>query len=80
MIFYVPFFLLSCFGLYYSGELVVGALMRVAKFLGWKEFVVAFIVMSFASSLPNLLVGIFSFFIEFLYCHLVMLLEGMWLI
>ena len=36
--------------------------MRVAKFLGWKEFVVAFIVMSFASSLPNLLVGIFSIF------------------
>jgi len=34
--------------------------MRVARYLGWKEFVVAFFVMACAASLPNLLVGIFS--------------------
>ena len=36
--------------------------MRIAKFLGWKEFVVAFFVMAFAASLPNLFVGISSAF------------------
>jgi len=39
---------------------VVSGLMRMAKFLGWREFVVAFIVIAFASSLPNLFVGISS--------------------
>jgi len=34
--------------------------MRMAIFLGWREFVVAFIVIAFASSLPNLFVGISS--------------------
>ena len=34
--------------------------MRIAKFLGWKEFVVAFIIVAFASSIPNLFVGITS--------------------
>lgn len=34
--------------------------MRLARFLGWKEFVVAFFVMAFASSLPNFFIGITS--------------------
>jgi len=34
--------------------------MRTARFLGWKEFVVAFFVMAFAASLPNFFVGITS--------------------
>ena len=34
--------------------------MRIAKFLGWREFVVAFFIMAFAASLPNLFVGISS--------------------
>lgn len=53
-------FLISCGLLYFAGELVVGSLVRVAKFLGWREFVVAFFVMAFASSLPNFFVGISS--------------------
>jgi len=53
-------FIASCAGLYFAGELVVGALMRTAKFLGWREFVVAFIVIAFAATLPNLFVGITS--------------------
>jgi len=32
--------------------------MRIARFLGWREFVVAFFVMAFAASLPNLFVGV----------------------
>lgn len=34
--------------------------MRMAKFLGWREFVVAFFVMAFAGAIPNLFVGINS--------------------
>lgn len=34
--------------------------MKIARFLGWREFVVAFFVMAFAASLPNLFVGIAS--------------------
>ena len=60
--FYIFFFLMSCLGLYFASELMVKGLMRVARFLGWREFVVAFFVMSFAASLPNFFVGIFSAF------------------
>jgi cation:H+ antiporter len=34
--------------------------MRIARYLGWREFVVAFFVVAFASSIPNLFVGINS--------------------
>jgi len=34
--------------------------MRVSRYLGWKEFVVAFFVMAVAASLPNLFLGITS--------------------
>lgn len=53
-------FLLSCGLLYYAGELIVKALLRIARFFGVTEFVVAFFIMAFASSLPNLFVGISS--------------------
>ena len=58
--YYILFFLGCCLLFYFSGEWVVKSLMRIAKYLGWREFVVAFLVMAFASSLPNLFVGIFS--------------------
>jgi cation:H+ antiporter len=57
---YLLIFILSCVLLYFSGEWVVEGLMRLTKFLGWKEFVVAFFVMAFAASLPNFFVGITS--------------------
>lgn len=60
IIIYILMFLISCGLLYFAGELVVGALVRVARFLGWREFVVAFFVMAFAASLPNFFVGISS--------------------
>jgi len=34
--------------------------MRIARFLGWREFVVAFFVIAFAASVSNLFVGISS--------------------
>ncbi len=57
---YILIFIISCVLLYFSAEWVIGGLMRVARFLSWKEFVVAFFVMAFAASLPNLFVGISS--------------------
>lgn len=60
MVWYVLIFLVSCFLLYFSGERVVRGLMRIARFLGWREFVVAFFIMALAASLPNLFIGITS--------------------
>jgi len=57
---YVLVFLSSCLAFYFSGELIVKSLIKVAKFLGWKEFVVSFLVMAVIGSLPNLFVGISS--------------------
>ncbi|MCK9393852.1 MAG: sodium:calcium antiporter [Candidatus Paceibacterota bacterium] len=59
-IYYVLIFLVSCFGFYVSGELIVKSLIRIAKALGWKEFVVSFLIMSLVGSLPNLFIGITS--------------------
>ena len=58
--FYILIFIICCVLLYFSGEWIIGGLMRIAKFLGWREFVVAFFVMAFAASLPNLFIGITS--------------------
>lgn len=57
---FVAIFIISCLILFFSSRLVVSALTRIARFLGWKEFVVALFVMAFAASLPNLFVGISS--------------------
>jgi len=58
--FYILIFLGSCGLLFLASSGLVGALMRIARFLGWREFVVAFFVMAFAGSVPNLFVGISS--------------------
>ena len=57
---YIIIFIASFFLLILSSNWLVGALTKIAKFLGWKEFVVAFFTMALASSIPNLLVGISS--------------------
>lgn len=56
----IIFFVLSCFLLYFAGELIVKGLLKIATFFGVTEFVVAFFVMAVAASLPNLFVGITS--------------------
>lgn len=53
-------FLISCFFLAFSSRWLVEALSKIAKFLGWKEFVVAFFLMAFGVSVPNFFVGIVS--------------------
>jgi cation:H+ antiporter len=57
---YISIFVVSVAMLYFSGKLIISGLMKVAKFLKLKEFVVAFFIMAFAASLPNLAVGIIS--------------------
>lgn len=59
---YIFIFLVSCFILFISSRWLIDALSKIAKYLGWKEFVVAFFMMAFAVSLPNFFVGIISAF------------------
>src|SRR4030042_4942482 len=58
--YYILLFVVSIFLLIFSGKWLIKTLKRIAKFLGWKEFVVAFFILAFGSSLPNLFVGILS--------------------
>lgn len=46
--------------LYVAGELLVSGLLYIAKYFQIREFIVAFFVMAFAASVPNLLVGVTS--------------------
>ena len=57
---YLAIFISSFLILAYSSKKLVGSLTVIAKFLGWKEFVVAFFTMSLAATIPNLSVGISS--------------------
>jgi len=60
IIIYIFVFIFSCALLFWSGFWLVEALAKICRFLHWREFVVAFFVMAFACSLPNLFVGINS--------------------
>ncbi len=60
LIFYLIVFIISGFVLYWSGEKLVDALIKIARYLKWREFVLAFFVISFAGCLPNLFLGINS--------------------
>jgi len=57
---YIFIFIMSFFALALSGKWMVKALTNIAKILGWREFVVAFIIVSLGTSIPNLFVGISS--------------------
>lgn len=59
-IFFSLLFLASALLLVLSGKWVIEALIRVAKYLGWKEFVVAFFTISLGAVLPEFFVGISS--------------------
>ena len=56
--FYLFIFIISFFLLFFAGSKLVKSLIGIAKFLGWREFVVAFFVMGFAVCIPNLFVDI----------------------
>jgi len=53
-------FLIACLVLVISGNLLVKTLTKIAAFLKLSEFVVGFIIMAFATSIPELFVGITS--------------------
>lgn len=56
--FYIFIFVFSFLLLYWSGSKLVKSLEKVCRFLGWREFVVAFFIMSIATSLPNLFIDV----------------------
>ena len=60
IIIYILIFIFSVFLLFWAGTFIIDSLMRIAKFLRWKEFVVAFFVIAIASTIPNFFVGISS--------------------
>jgi len=60
LIIYILVFIVSCFLLIKAGTWTVQSLVRIAKSLEWKEFILAFILMAFATSLPEFFVGISS--------------------
>src|SRR3989338_694406 len=53
-------FLISCLVLVASGGYLVKLIVKIASYLKLSEFVVAFIIMAFATSIPELFVGINS--------------------
>ncbi|MBU4350736.1 sodium:calcium antiporter [Candidatus Parcubacteria bacterium] len=58
LVFYILLFIVSSFLLAFSGTMVVGSLISIARHLKWREFVVGFFIMAIATSAPNLFVGI----------------------
>lgn len=56
----VAVFVISIFFLARSGSVIVTRVSRIARFLELSEFAVSFIIIAFATSLPDLFVGIAS--------------------
>ena len=56
----IPMFLLSCVAMYLASQMLVQALGRIAIFLKWREFILAFFLMAFGVSIPNFFVAIMS--------------------
>jgi cation:H+ antiporter len=53
-------FLSSFLVLFWSSNFLVEVLKKVSKFLGWKEFVVSFFIVAFATTIPNFIVDTIS--------------------
>jgi len=51
-------FITSCLILSWLSSRLVKNLINIAKYLNWREFIIAFFVMAFAASLPNLFVDL----------------------
>ncbi|MCX6759372.1 MAG: sodium:calcium antiporter [Candidatus Nealsonbacteria bacterium] len=61
MLFYHVLIFVGSFAiLFFSSNFLVGGLTKLSKFIGWKEFVVSFLVMAFATTIPNFFIGIIS--------------------
>lgn len=55
---YVLVFFISSVVLALAGDWLVRSLGRIARYFGWRDFLAAFFIMSFAVSIPELLVGV----------------------
>ncbi len=60
--FYIIIFIASCFILAFTAKIMINALDRIAKFLGWREFVVAFFTISLGAVAPEFFIGLGSAF------------------
>ena len=56
--FIVVIFIFSCLVLSWLSSRLIKSLVEVAKYLHWREFIIAFFVMGFTASLPNLFVDL----------------------
>jgi cation:H+ antiporter len=59
-ILHIAIFIVSLLALSFSSKWLVGSLIKISKYLGWKEFVVAFFTMALAATGPNLFLAISS--------------------
>ncbi len=57
-LFFVIIFIVSCLVLSWLSSRLIKSLVEVARYLQWREFIIAFFVMGFAASLPNLFVDL----------------------
>ena len=60
MIFHVLLVIFSAFIMFRAANWLVQGIVKVAQYLRWSEFVVAFFIMAIGGSLPNLFVGLSS--------------------
>ncbi len=58
--FYIGIFIASCFVLTITAKKMIDALDRIARYLGWREFVVAFFTISLGAVAPEFFIGISS--------------------
>lgn len=58
MIDYLFIFIVSSIVLTWLSSSLIKTLVKIARYLGWREFIVAFFVMAFAASLPNLFIDL----------------------
>src|SRR3989338_10718316 len=54
----IAIFISACLALSWLSKSLIRTLVQIAKFLRWREFIVGFFVMAFATSLPNLFVDV----------------------
>ena len=61
---YILIFIISCLFLVRSGVWVTRSLTGIAQFLGWREFILASVLMAFFTSLPELFIGVTAAFAQ----------------
>lgn len=62
MLIYVLIFIIAALVLIKSSAILIQALLNIARFMHWSEFVVSFVLMALATDMPDLFIGISSGF------------------